>query len=372
MMFMAKEKNNVMKLRFKGAIALALIAMISLSTLAAAQQFSGGTMFVFQQYTLPILPTTWISIAIAAVLTVIAIAAIVYMLSGILDSPNARAWARLQIYQGILSILLAVIFLSFVYFFLLNPQPALKAVNLLPMTTQFTSEMDCSTAFDMFSIATCDVAVFNHFAFGLFETVYFVTTTLGFTPGINGAIALKIENLQFSTGAGLPSFVPFSAETQLSVLFSGLLILVLLNQIQALILSGSLLWLAFFVSIGLVARAFGFSRTFGGAMIAMGLGLGLVYPLVVTISYGFINVAITNSPDASTGALAIDMFGALIYLVFGQGAASGEWLFPLGAAIAGLTFLPFLNFTIVDSFIVDFSSAIGERINFMSLLIGLV
>jgi len=59
-------------------------------------------------------------------------------------------------------------------------------------------------------------------------------------------------------------------------------------------------------------------------------------------------------------------------LIFGQGSPSGNWVFPFGLAIAGLTFIPFLNFTIVDAFIVDFSRAIGEKIDFMTLLLGII
>ncbi|EQD57918.1 hypothetical protein B2A_04611, partial [mine drainage metagenome] len=39
---------------------------------------------------------------------------------------------------------------------------------------------------------------------------------------------------------------------------------------------------------------------------------------------------------------------------------------------AGLTFIPFLNFTILDAFIVDFSKVMGEKVSFMALLSNLV
>ena len=67
-----------------------------------------------------------------------------------------------------------------------------------------------------------------------------------------------------------------------------------------------------------------------------------------------------------------DLLLSLLPLIGGSGFAAGPWVFAIAAVVAGLTFIPFLNFTIVDAFIVDFSKAIGERLDFMSLLIGVV
>jgi hypothetical protein len=44
----------------------------------------------------------------------------------------------------------------------------------------------------------------------------------------------------------------------------------------------------------------------------------------------------------------------------------------LGLIIIGLVFVPLLNFIIVDTFIIDFSQAIGERMDFLSMLTGIL
>ncbi len=372
-----KDQGNDANNSLRRAFAIAIIFIMVFPIFAESQPVG-----------LPALPTNFFGLALLVVLAVIAVAALVFMLSGLIDSPSGRGWARFQIYEGILSIALIVIFLAFVYLFTLDPNQALQSVGLLPTTGEF----NCSSAQDVFSIATCDMAVFNRYAFGLFEATFFVTMFMGFTPGFGFTLTLAPTgtDLQFNGGASLSSFFPVGTQDALSFAFSGILLLEIINQVQSLLLAGSLMWLAFFVTLGLIARSFGFMRTFGGAMIALGLGLGLIYPLVTSITYGFIDTTLQNSIGCAPGTLLciysspstisglgtdlLVSFLQLLPAVFGAPASLpvGPWVFALGAALAGLTFIGFLNFTIVDAFIVDFSRAIGERIDFMSLLVGLI
>ncbi|MCL4411596.1 hypothetical protein M1329_01515 [Candidatus Marsarchaeota archaeon] len=157
----------------------------------------------------------------------------------------------------------------------------------------------------------------------------------------------------------------------ISIAASALLTALVLNQVQVILLSSSLLFLSLFVTIGIVARTFGFTRTFGGAMIAIGLGVGLIYPLLVTLTYGFID------PQLASANLAVDISNAvqlIIGIVFTSSIPAGlsAFFMKLGYLITGLTFIPFLNFIIVDAFIVDFSKAIGERIDFMSMMTSFI
>jgi hypothetical protein len=359
------------------AFAIALILIMVLPIFAESQPVG-----------LPVLPTNLFGFALLVVFTVIAVAALVFMLAGLIDSPAARGWARFQIYEGILTIVLILIFLAFIYLFTLDPNQALQSVGLLPTSGEF----NCSSAQDVFSIATCDISVFNRYAFGLFEATFFTTMFMGFTPGFGFELTLAPPgtDLQMQGGAKLASFFPIATQDALSFAFSAVLILEIINQVQSLLLAGSLMWLAFFVTLGLIARSFGFMRTFGGAMIALGLGLGLVYPLVTSITYGFVDTTLQNSLGCAPGTvgciyaspstipgLGSDLMISFLFLlpaVFGSSASLpvGPWVFALGTAVAGLTFVGFLNFTIVDAFIVDFSRSIGERIDFMSLLVGLI
>jgi hypothetical protein len=154
------------------------------------------------------------------------------------------------------------------------------------------------------------------------------------------------------------------------------------------------------LGIGLIARIFVITRSFGGAMIALGVGLGIIYPLMVCLTYGFVNVGMQQSfagivaPAVSTVSMvswALDpstVSSAAISMLLGTSpvfasvpapmtaAQLGGWFWGmvnyLAFVSAGLVLIPFINFLIVDVFIIDFSQAIGERMDFMRLLTGIV
>ncbi len=363
------EKNREKRLVLSSAAKLTFIVLLAALILSPVV-FGSSTYFAFQ---LPITPTatlpastvTWYAVAALVILILIAIAVIVYMLAGLIDSPNARAWARSQIYEGILSVIFIIIFLLFIGIFFYSAEGALSSVSLV--------SPGCSYAYDVFELATCNVASFNQFAFGLFGALYYTTTYLGYTPGFSVSVGYAVGNTKYTGSTGLPSFIPYDIDSALVFAFAALLTLVLVNQVQTLLLSASLLWLGFFVSLGLIARTFGFTRTFGGAMIAMGLGLGLVYPLVTCLTYGFVNTSLFLSNESMPVNIAANLISTILQVVFGQGTTFvGTWIIGFGMGIAGLTFIPFLNFTIVNAFVIDFSKAIGERLDFFSLLIGIV
>jgi hypothetical protein len=114
-------------------------------------------------------------------------------------------------------------------------------------------------------------------------------------------------------------------------------------------------------------------------MIAFGIGLGVIYPLLVVITYGYIDVSIcaTCLQSASNGTLFLNGFVSLMTSLWtggftGVGTTMGTIFLDTGYVIAGLTFIPLLNFAIVDAFIIDFSSAIGEKMSFGQLFSGFI
>ncbi len=317
-----------------------------------------------QHTNLPFNPMDWFGIALIATLLIISVAALVYALSGLIASQNAKGWARLQIYEAILSIVLLLAFAALSYMFFLNPQHAYASVGLLPGTC---AAPNINT---IFNLSQCDIGVFTNSAYGYLYTFIISGYIIGFSPGIALDFHIPTQpNVGISTK--LDSLVPGGTADILSIAASALLTALVLNQVQVILLSSSLLFLSLFVTIGIVARTFGFTRTFGGAMIAIGLGVGLIYPMLVTITYGFID------PQLMTANLAVDISNAvqlIVGIVFTNSipAYLSAFVTKLGYLIMGLTFVPFLNFIIVDAFIVDFSKAIGERIDFMSMMTSFV
>ncbi|MGC8669649.1 MAG: hypothetical protein ACP5TL_00660 [Candidatus Micrarchaeia archaeon] len=326
-------------------------------------------------------PTTWLPIAFIAVMIVFFVAGIVYMLSTILDSSNAKNWARSQIYEAFLSIILIVIFGAFSYLFFLNPQGAFgpSGLNIIPLNLNilgFTSA-GCNSATDIFQLSTCDLAQFNGVVSTTTAFIYYASFVIGITPTLN----MRIESPsspEIYIGVSDFEIYPAQIDNILTLLYSGMIFALLLSQLQLIILSGALLFLSFFLTLGLIMRTFGLTKTFGGALIAFGLGLGFVYPLLTSITYGFID---TNVISTCNGVCGVGlMFGAIVSFILSYLMPSilvpysilNAGVVYLGYLIAGLTFIPFLNFTIVDAFIVDFSKAIGERMDFMSLLTNII
>jgi len=198
---------------------------------------------------------------------------------------------------------------------------------------------------------------------------------------------------------GLVNPVPAAINSSLGWLIDIVFGAYVLSQVQLLLLGGALLLFSLFLGVGLIARIFVITRSFGGAMIALGVGLGIIYPLMVCLTYGFVNVGmeqswgVATSPAAALASATVysqilsiitsisPLFNPLGVLglsgsISAATAALQAWFMGLinycGFAGAGLILVPFLNFLIVDVFVIDFSQAIGERMDFMRLLTGMV
>ncbi len=304
-------------------------------------------------------PEVSMSLAIIVVLTVITISAFIYIMAGLINSSNAKNWAKVQIYEALLSMVLLLIFLGLFYVFLINPSTYYNSVGLLP------SECSTPSINTLFNLSACDIGTFSNAALGYFDLVSVIGLAAGSSPGIelgfNPVTGLGIT-------AQLTSVMPDGLEGMLGTGMSALIFFLVLNNLQLILISGSILFLTFFITLGVFARLFGITRTFGGAMIAFGLGLGVIYPLLISITYGFIDANMLPV----TGAFALLPYAIVDFITFVSGSyvplLPNQLILGLGYVIAGLTFIPFINFIILDAFIVDFSKAVGEKVSFMALL----
>lgn len=359
---------DVKKIMVLAALAISVLAVLSMhAAYAAPASPSFVTSFI----------PPWYDIALIAALTVMLIAALIYAASYALDSPNARAWARAQIYEVLIGILLIAIFYGLYSMMFLNPGPAAHSARLLPNTCQGAASDT------IFNLSACDMGSFIAISKGYFSLLYGVSYIAGLSTGFSITVNIPYYSPGTGFSDGIPSIFPKSADELLGIAFDALLFMLLLNEVQLILLSGSIFFIALFMSIGLIAWVFGISRSFGGAMIAFGLGLGIVFPLLVSVTYGFITTQIMASlsnPTSLAGALTTifalgptlvsGLFSA--YFTGSFASALGSILLQYGYVIAGLTFIPFLNFAILDAFIVDFSKVMGERVSFMELLSNLV
>ncbi len=329
---------------------------------------------------------SWYGIAALLVLLVILVSAMVYMLSSLINSEHSKVWARMQIYEALLGLLLFAVFFSFYSLMLTNPQQAFSSAHLIPSTCTGT---DVNT---IFTLATCDLGSFLSISFGFFQLIYYASYIGGLAPGVKIGIQLPWYAVGLGAQTGIGSIFPKSGEDFLSMGMDLLVVMLMLNQIQMILIAGAPLFLALFISIGIVSWVLGFSRRFGGAMIAFGLGLGIVYPLLIAITYGFVTNSMMSyfgslysagqgggqysAPQSiSSAALMVPNFllkflqSLFTVAFFGDFSGSVSTFFmEYGYIFAGLTFIPMLNIMILDAFIVDFSKAMGERISFLDLI----
>lgn len=328
--------------------------------------------------------TFWFPIVVLAAIAVILIAIVIGMLAPLLGRNNLVPWARIKAYEEIATVIIAIIFLGFSSILCaFNPVPALGSIGLVPQSCSGSG----SVAIDnIWGLATCNMYTFNQNFVHILTVGYWLSMLDNFGPKVS------IDATLGGVGAeAAGAFTTGPSSLYISPLLSILIAEMTISMLQVILLSSSAILFSFLIGIGLIARAFGTTRTFGNAMIALGIGIGLIYPLLVSVSYGFINTTFSNIVSAEgtaftdligntaiTFASIISLLPALFapttVLSFGTGIAAQIWniiglFILLGSVVAlGLIFIPALNFMILDAFVRDFSSALGQQVSFMEML----
>jgi len=345
-------------------------------------------------------PLPWFGVTVVVALLVMAVAAGLYMIAPLLGSGAMRQWSIFQVYEAALSIALILLFLFIVKLFFINPQSGFASAGLVPT--------GCTTTNTIFSLSACDLSQFNSASYAMAGYMWAFAVFKGAIPSSSLTISpLPQEGDNFEFVFSLPNLADTLNSQFIRFMMGAILAAVLLSQLELILLSSSLLLLSLFFTIGLIARVFGISRSFGGAMIAFGIGLGLIYPFIMAITYGYVDVtantyciaAITScassfgssffsfmfSPFAATfGLMATVGSVTPVTAAVAGGAAQALlnpaqlagwlvfWYQEVGYVIAGLTVIPIINIIIVDVFIVDFSRAVGERMSFSMLFHGVI
>lgn len=343
--------------------------------------------------------TAWFPVVVAVALAVLAVLSFLYILSPALGRNDIRTWVRFKIVDVFLSIIFILIFAAFASATCtVNPSGFFQQYGMLPkfcQSAQTINNVAVPVPNNLYSIALCDIYTFNSNSYAYLDNWFFGgMIAFAFLPSLSGSVPPIFGGfIGITFRVGLP--VPVLGT--LGVLLGGIYLLQVVNEMQLILISTAPLLFAIFMSIGLIARIFGITRTFGGAMIAFGIGIGLVYPFIVAITYGFIGVLLTSiqANVVASGATIWTAVIAVVQYLFanpivgaGYAAATPNLISALVAAFqsnifyqivegvglifVGMSFIPFINFLILDAFIVDFSAAVGERMNFMSLLTRLV
>ncbi|MGC8710341.1 MAG: hypothetical protein ACP5RF_01900 [Candidatus Micrarchaeia archaeon] len=322
--------------------------------------------------------TLWIPIAVAGVLMIIGILAIIYMVSPLIGRNDMREGIKLQIYETFFALALIIAFGFFsTWLCSFNPVPMLNGLNLVPTANipSGSTTVTCQTATTLYELADCNLYQFTNVAlssvnYALFE--FFIASSFG------PKIGVTVNFIPGVVGLGLGGSIAFALlgpiSSFMSYVMEAMTWLFLMNDFQLMIVSAAPLIFAIFLSIGLLSRIFGVTRSFGGSMIALGVGIGFVYPLLIVITYGFLNNAfgilesniglnaiLSSNIGASVSNFLLGGVNSVVNVLYGE-------IDLFGFTMVGALFLPMINFIVVNTFVLDFSQAIGERMDFMSLL----
>ncbi len=330
----------------------------------------------------------WFPVVMSGALAIVGIIALVYMLSSSIGREDIRIQAKMKIYEIAISILMIFAFLVLATLVTsMNFEMMLSPSGLVPK--------GCTSTVDMFSLAICNLHEFNNNVLNLTALTYWMGVSLSFVPKLtlNGqAVVSALTGIQGWGPTADVSLLPSSYDAFIGYLLIALYFSFMLSQVEMLLLEASLLLFSMFMAIGLIARIFVITRSFGGSMIALAIGIGMLYPFLACITYGYINVGMEANNAIFSGATpyviilgitlaSISMIAftlpailaALggISLAYFNGLITSALIYA-GLAGAGLLLIPFVNFLIIDVFIIDFSKVIGEKMDFMKILTGII
>ena len=327
----------------------------------------------------------WFPIAGLAALAVISILSLIYALSPLVGRGDLRVWAKIKAYEVLMSFLLIFIFLAIVAFLgSINFVSMFKAAGLVPGEPGLVGfgMPDCTalSSPDFYTLSMCDLSTFNTHIADLNYLFFVMSFGVSMAPQINIEFQLPVGT-GYIGASGNFDIMPTSANKITGLATNGLSAAYILNQIQLYLLASSLMIFALFMAIGLISRIFVITRSFGGAMIAFAIGIGLIFPMLVCLTYGFVDVVIQPYYKVIIGAGYIGSIMSFMAPILLPIAAAMVYAVPPGLAAflvyggfvsAGVILIPIMNFTLLDVFIRDFSQAIGERVDFMTLLTRLI
>lgn len=266
----------------------------------------------------------WLPAALAIIVISVAITAIIYMLSRILNNDEMKRWAQNEIYQAFASIILltsAVVLLGMVNGFMFS------ILGVLPSGLNFgcdssschflalsydPSKMIIGSPSDLASGVTnttqycggsgtnpCQIAIamsrldmmydmLRYYAANKIATAGTLQLFQGTEIGWNSFTAKPFAFLDFVTS---------TYQTGLNMLTT-ILLLLKANSIFLLVISTAIF--PMFLVAGIALRAISFMRKVGGLLLAIALGLYFVYPMLIILS------TVIVSPNSNSFVLNYD------------------------------------------------------------------
>ena len=151
-----------------------------------------GSYSVFNPTTFLCAPSTvWFPIVILGVLLMLSVLGIIYGLSPILGRTDIRTWARAKMFDGAVTIIFALIFLSFsTVLFVSQPASIYNSLGLLPKScnpnsASFGSTIPIPGTLDFYGIAACEIFSYNQNVMSFSQMIFYMGLIMGLSPSFS-------------------------------------------------------------------------------------------------------------------------------------------------------------------------------------------
>jgi hypothetical protein len=211
--------------------------------------------------------------------------AFAYFFGKILNMGSVKAWAKDQIYEAFLSLFIGLVGIFILENFFLNQNfgNLLSSAQLLPDV--------CSGKNDLFKICECELESFlndlSSFLWIIFSVDSLVNALSMLSVKIGIAIPPGVEFATLQIVWQPLSEVGKDISDALATAYQTLLVAFVLVSFQIYLLKVVPYLFLFFFPAGVLLRSFGLTRKVGGSLIALSVGLALLYPILVAIGYGY-------------------------------------------------------------------------------------
>ncbi len=292
----------------------------------------------------------WQNVIVTAVLIILLVCGLVYAISNAIAYRNLTVWAQSQMYEAFATLVFAFLIVGIVSW-MCGVDARIVGATCDPACGP--NGCGCS----VFKVADDYLSQFNGeiskawWAVAMANMAIAALSTTVFSVGASG--------LGTTIGLG-PGLSQVSASMSSALIMIGIAQLLTIAQLELLRLSAVLF--VYLLPAGIVLRAFGITRGFGGGLIAIAIGFYLIYPLSIVFMYGLVDSQIHNQVGGAPGGSDESTW---------QQQASGPivgWMCGLvGTILVGAAVVPFITFIIVVSFVRGLSQAIGEEVDVSNL-----
>lgn len=313
--------------------------------------------------------TTWLdwqSVAFLAASTVFVVSILIYMLGYAIHHDKAIIWAKEQMQEAILAMVITIFVIGLVSFFCsinmstlglgAGPSSGLGCFGTVPVVGPLFPP-----TYDMSDAAFCYLSsVYGSIMQGYMLVIAMnsifsaaATMTIGFAPGGVGIILSPFAFLADVSNSLLLATIALMTGAVLT-----------LAQMALLRISAALFVILF--PVGVILRSFGATRGFGGGLIAIALGFFLMYPLLAVLFYGAVSGDISSNYSGLSSSFQNAGLSPTDTNWFGGGII-GLLAGFVGRAVMGAIIIPLIMFMVLIAFVKGLSIALGEEVDVSNL-----